>query len=130
VVSKGSDDADWLDGLIESLEAFRTFNKDVTVNQALTFLYVARKPGITQTETLKKLGLATGGSSRIVSSLSQYGGRNSKTPGWRLLQLEENPNDRRFKNMMLTDEGIKFMERIRASMKKVACKMREEPDEK
>jgi DNA-binding MarR family transcriptional regulator len=114
-----SADAPWLDGYIDTLELFRTHSKDVTVNQVLTFLYVAREPGITQTETLTKLGLAVGGSSRIVAALSKYGDR-SDHPGWNVVNLEENPNDRRYKLLTLTSKGIGMVNAIKASLARVA----------
>jgi DNA-binding MarR family transcriptional regulator len=117
-----SEDAAWLDGYIASLETFRSHSKDVTVNQVLTFLYIAREPGITQKDTLEKLGLWSGGSSRIVSALSKYGDRYGN-PGWDAIKIEENPDDRRFKLLKLTAKGRVILNNVRTHISNACLHM-------
>lgn len=96
-------DAQWLDQFILMVEEFRKFNRDCTANHILTFLHVAREPGISQKALLEKLGMVSGGQSRAVAALSKYGDRG--TPGWEVLRLDENPLDRRMKEVSLTPRG-------------------------
>jgi DNA-binding MarR family transcriptional regulator len=92
-----------LDQLIAIVEKFREHNPDVTANQMLTLLYVAREPGITQKATLTRLGLKDSGQSRIVAALSKHGDRGR--PGWGVVDLQENPVDRREKLVTLNHKG-------------------------
>ncbi|WGJ14593.1 helix-turn-helix domain-containing protein [Methylocapsa sp. D3K7] len=93
------DDRLWINAAILFLQEFRKVNPDVTANTILTFLHIAKQPGITQKEILQLLGLADSGQSRTVSTLSKYGDRGRA--GWNVVDLEEDPRDRRQKPLRL-----------------------------
>ncbi|WGJ15090.1 helix-turn-helix domain-containing protein [Methylocapsa sp. D3K7] len=83
------DDGAWISKAISFLGEFRKFNPDVTANTILTFLHVAKQPGITQKDIMKALGLADSGQSRTVATLSKYGDRGRA--GWNVVDLDEDP---------------------------------------
>jgi len=108
------DDQAWIDAMTAALEEFRKWNPDVTVNSVLTFLQIAKKPGITQKEILRRLGMADSGTSRTTAALSKYGDRGRA--GWGVVDLEENPDDRREKLLFLNKKGQLVLDAVRRSI--------------
>ena len=109
-----ADEAMWMDGFTGALEEFRKWNPDVTANVVLTFMLIARHPGITQKELMKRLGLADSGTSRTTAALSRYGDRNK--PGWDVIDLVENPLDRREKLLYLNKKGNVILAALRRAL--------------
>lgn len=110
-MKKRTDDAAWLDSLIDLLQEFRKLHSDATLNQVISFLAVAREENITQTEVLAILDMKTSGQSRIISLLSKHGDRN--VAGWDVIRQDENPLDRRQKLLSLTGKGRLILGTIR-----------------
>ena len=108
------DDVAWLNRTINFIEEFRNHNRDVTANVILSFLLIARYPGITSKELLRRLGLNQQGAARTVAILSKYGDRGSE--GWDVVEYMEDPNDRRQKPLMLNARGRRLFDRLRKAM--------------
>jgi DNA-binding MarR family transcriptional regulator len=108
----------WLPQTIELLQAFRAFNPDATVNQVLTFLIIAGKPGLNPKDILQQLGLSDSGSSRTVAALTKRGDRRQIGGGWDVVEAREDPVDLRFKRLFLTRKGEMFINRLNKIMRR------------
>lgn len=76
---------------------------DMTLQQAMAFLYVAAHPGCTQREIFRALDTSDSAASRNLALLSEFGNRN--TPGLELVVMRVNPLDRRERRVELTSKG-------------------------
>lgn len=96
--------------LLNTLELFAEIDPNMQVSTAMTFLYVARRPGCTQKDVETAFRMTNAAASRNVSywtSMKLY-----NTPGVGFLQREEDPQDRRFKILTLTQAGQTFVKRM------------------
>lgn len=105
----------WLNNMVEAVEALREVHPDMTLNQVMVFLMVAAGTGVTQREIMDKTGLSDGSASRIVAILSDYGNRG--TGPFRLIELNEDPKDRRVKLLTLSKKGQALASRLAASIR-------------
>jgi len=108
----------WLPHTVELLQQFREFNPNATVNQVLTFLLIAGKPGLNPKDILQELGLSDSGQSRTVAALTKRGepGR-SNNGGWDVVEAREDPCDLRYKQLFLTRKGEMFLSRLSKTMR-------------
>lgn len=99
--------------LIQKAEAFTDLDPLMTLSQMLTFLYVARRGQASQRDIELELGLSGASASRNVSywtDMKIYG-----RPGHGFIERFEDPSDRRFKLVRLSEDGRHFYEKIRSS---------------
>lgn len=92
---------------------FETISKDhpsMTLWAAQAFLYVAQKPGIGMREVESKLGRSSSAVSRMIASLCKT--HRAGIQGANLIRLEEDPLDRRYKIVHLTEKGRHLMHRL------------------
>lgn len=82
---------------------FREADPKITVEEVTTLLIIAANPGIVQKSIGDMLELTSGSLSRTIGRLSRYGDRN--TPGLALIEVVEDPQDRRQKPLHLTKDG-------------------------
>lgn len=108
----------WLPQTIELLQEFRAFNPDATINQVLTFLIIAGKPGLNPKDILQQLGLSDSGASRTVAALTKRGDRRQIGGGWDVIEAREDPLDLRFKRLSLTRKGEMFLSRLNKIMRR------------
>lgn len=97
------DDMTVLRRLTDVFEELRKVHPDMTLNQALVLIRTAMKPGITQREIMRDVGLADSTASRIIAILSNIGNRG--TGPFELVSLKEAIEDRRQKHITLTHKG-------------------------
>jgi DNA-binding MarR family transcriptional regulator len=100
----------WLNNLTEAVDILREVHPDMTLNQVLVLLLVALKQGTTQREVMEQIGVSDSSTSRIVALLSSYGNRG--TGPFHLIDLSEDPQDRRTKHLHLTKRGQALVDRL------------------
>jgi len=74
-------------------------------------LLIARHPGITQKEILRRLNLRDSGQSRTTAALTKYGDRGRHA--WDVVDMHENPEDRREKLLRLNRKGDLLLTSLR-----------------
>lgn len=92
------------------LEEFRTLDPEMPIQTCLLFILAAQNEGSSQASFERALGISRSAISRGAARLSQYGW-NSK-PGLGLVDMREDPTDRRYKVLSLTPEGRQLSARI------------------
>ena len=93
--------------LLEAIEWIRTLDHDMPVQTLSTFLFVSTHgPECDQKELTEYLGMTQSTASRNVSYLSKR--HRHGAPGMGVLESVENPEDRRYKVLRLTDKGKKL----------------------
>lgn len=127
----GQGDADWteagqaggsdqvrpgrpVDRLMSVLEAFRELDPDMPIQYALSFLTLARHPGLSIRELSERLGIAQSSASRNVAALSAW--HSFRKPGHGLVEAKEDPRERRRKIVSLTPKGKALMRRLDQEM--------------
>lgn len=96
--------------VVDFLEHFRTYDREMPVQTMLAFLYIAQEPGVSLTKLAAKLDVVLSTASRNVLYLSDI-----KRPGFQghgLVSTERNPENRRENVHYLTSEGEKFYARL------------------
>lgn len=98
--------------LFRLVEAFRTLDSEMPVQQCATFLYVALNTDndVSVQSVSKATGQGSSSTSRNIAALSRIV-RPGK-PGLDLIETRENPYDRRFKTVHLTEKGRRFAENL------------------
>lgn len=92
-----------LNPLFDTLEELCAIKEDMTVPQALMFLLIATKPGITQVEIIDNLGFTTAFASRTYAILAERGNRG--TEPLHLVTTVPDNTDYRIKRLYLTPKG-------------------------
>lgn len=94
------------------VEAFRTLDSEMPVQQCATFLYVALndKNDISIQAVSKATGQGSSSTSRNIAALSKV--IKVGKPGLDLIETRENPYDRRYKTVHLTEKGRRFAESL------------------
>jgi DNA-binding MarR family transcriptional regulator len=96
--------------LIREVESFADIDPEMQIATMLTFLYVARRGTCFQKDIELELGLSNAAASRNVAYWSDFKIRD--VPGYGFISREEDPMDRRYKRLTLTDKGKAFYQRI------------------
>lgn len=96
--------------LIREVETFADIDPEMQIATMLTFLYVARRGVCTQKDIELELGLSNAAASRNVSYWAEQKIRDK--PGIGFIRREDDPMDRRFKRLSLTDKGKAFYQRL------------------
>ncbi|MDI1345028.1 MAG: MarR family transcriptional regulator [Pseudolabrys sp.] len=111
--SESSEDFGWVAKLVAVLETFRTVDPDITANQILALLLIAREPGISHLELSDKNHLNVTGSTatRLCAILSDRGNRGA--PGKGLIEIGHAPGDYRATAQSLTAAGRELLARVR-----------------
>lgn len=108
--------------IVKALGRLRKEHSDMTILQSMIFFRVAELPGITQRGMLEDMETIDSVTSRAVAVLSSAGVRvrDPKDPNkivretkpLRLIELREDPDDRRQKSLFLTGKGRQLMQDI------------------
>lgn len=109
------EDADWINTLIRVMDEFRRVSQNITANQIVTFLTVAKEPNITQRELAKRTGLNDGTISRIIAILSDRGLGEQK--GADIVSIGFLPGDYRTRAQNLSPQGRRLLDSVRDKMK-------------
>ena len=99
-----------LEGLAAAIEVFRKLDAEMPAQTMLTFLLVARNPGINVGKLVERLGIAQSSTSRNVAYLSKW--RAYLEEGHDLIEAVEDPRDRRTKTVDLTAKGRRLAEKL------------------
>lgn len=102
------------DRLMRALEVFRELDPDMPIQYALSFLTLARNPGLSIRDLSERLGIAQSSASRNVAALSEW--HSFRKPGHGLIQANEDPRERRRKIVTLTRDGEALLARLEAVM--------------
>ncbi|MEM7074083.1 MAG: MarR family winged helix-turn-helix transcriptional regulator [Pseudomonadota bacterium] len=97
---------------IRLLEVFREVDPEITLPSMLAFLYSVEednRPG-NQMAVSERLGMAGSTGSRAVSYWHDY--KKPRVPGMDYIERVINPDDRRYKTIVLNQRGMKFAEKI------------------
>jgi DNA-binding MarR family transcriptional regulator len=108
----------WSNNLVAALQAFRTIDRNITANQILTLLMIAREPGISQSTLADKhhLNVTTGTATRVCAILSDRGNRGA--PGKGLIEITPAPGDWRATAQYVTKKGRSLLDSVRAIMER------------
>ena len=107
--------------VVKALSRLREMHGDMTILQAMMFFRIASEPGVTQSTLWRELDTYDSVASRSVAILSSYGVkvRDPKTGAvaretkpLNLIEVRENPENRREKGLSLTNKGRKLMQDI------------------
>ncbi len=102
------------DQLVRALEVFRELDPDMPIQYALSFLTLARNPGLSIRDLSERLGIAQSSASRNVAALSEW--HSFRKPGHDLIQAKEDPRERRRKIVTPTRKGEALLARLEAIM--------------
>lgn len=102
------------DRLMRALEVFRELDPDMPIQYALSFLTLARNPGLSIRDLSERLGIAQSSASRNVAALSEW--HSFRKPGHDLIQAKEDPRERRRKIVTLTRKGEALLARLEVVM--------------
>lgn len=103
--------------LIRFLEqAELEFGSDLPISTLKILLRLSPKGSTPMSQILKSNNLSGAGVSRVVSTLAGYTKDNRRVVDKPYLYLEDNPADRRYKNVVMTDAGKQFVNRVLASI--------------
>ncbi|MFZ3584692.1 hypothetical protein ACOI1H_21425 [Loktanella sp. DJP18] len=96
--------------LSNALEIFRQIYPDIPATTIMVFLQVVIRPGISSRDTAEAIGSSQSAISRHFSMLGEYTWRGEE--GWGLVDLIEEPTNRRMKVAFLTSKGQALAEKI------------------
>jgi len=102
------------DRLMRALEVFRELDPDMPIQYALSFLTLARNPGLSIRDLSERLGIAQSSASRNVAALSEW--HSFRKPGHNLIKAKEDPRERRRKIVTPTKKGEALLTRLEAIM--------------
>ena len=115
-----------LRGLRNALREFRTLKTDISSPAMQTLLEVAlheqdygNEPGylgMPLVDLIKALDLTPPAVSRNVAMLSKYDYKKSRSDAWDLVELIDDPNNRRYRIIRLTRKGRLFVKAVQQSM--------------
>lgn len=80
-----------------ALEEVRAVDPEMQAQQLHCFVEVAKQPGVSYEEVMKKTGIATGSISRNMAALSDLSNAYKGQPGKGLIRIREAADDRRKK---------------------------------
>lgn len=100
--------------LVRVCDVFRGIDEEMPIQTVKTFLLVAANPGIGIVDIQKHLDVSSATASRNVARLGQVKGKGQAGHG--LVQAAENPMDRRFKRVRLTERGEALLNRLHTAM--------------
>lgn len=106
----------WMTRLIGAIDDFRDASQNITGNQMVILLMIARKPLLTQAEIVKATGLSDATVSRICAVLSDRGLGTQK--GCDLIEIRNIPGDYRIRGQILTHKGRRLIDKLREAMKR------------
>lgn len=86
----------------------RDVDAKMSLEEVLTLLLVAVRPGISASEVADELGISRASQGRITSRLTEHGDRG--TPGLELIYGVETPGNRRRKELALTAKGRRLVD--------------------
>jgi DNA-binding MarR family transcriptional regulator len=112
------EDLGWSQNLLGALQAFRMLDPDISANQVVALLMIAREPGISQSELADKnhLNITTGTAARICAVLSDRGNRG--TPGKGLIEIGHAAGDYRTTAQYVTRKGAALLKTVRDIMER------------
>ena len=96
---------------IKGLELLSVVDRDMQISTALTLLYVAEREGQHQIDIEKRTGLSNAAISRNVAYWSKW--KQHKKPGHEMMESVIDPQDRRYRKLMLTKKGTTFINRLK-----------------
>jgi DNA-binding MarR family transcriptional regulator len=96
-----------IDAAITLLAGLRQLDSEMTLQVAQCFLAVASHPGMTVREMAAVAEVEESTASRNAGILGRYG-RGAKE-GYRVIEFEDDPNDRRVRRLRLTDKGRRLL---------------------
>lgn len=96
--------------LLRLLEEFRKLDPEMPLQQAVTFVEVALRPGISVTELSDRVGQALSSTSRNVAALGEV--NRNRQQGHNLVVAKEDPLERRKKIVSLTPKGRRVAETL------------------
>lgn len=88
---------------------------DMTILQAMHFLFIAENPGITQHDLIVGMGVTDSTGSRTALLLGSEGTRGK--PGLNLIVIKPDPLDRRQRLLSLSDKGRRLLADIGDDLK-------------
>ncbi len=91
---------------------YRSLDITATITNLEAFLIIASSGSTTMVELVKRLDCSKSHTSLIVSLLSQYGRGQKKGMG--LVNIFEDPADRRYKLITLTPAGLELAAKLEA----------------
>ena len=98
--------------IIMLFNEFRKLDADMTIHQAVCFMYVVKYNGITMKELADRIGIAQSSTSRNVAALSKW--HRLGKEGLDLVEAIEDPAERRKKRVSLTPKGKLMAEQLRS----------------
>lgn len=104
-----------LSRLVAVMEVFRSVDPEIQAQTVLTFLMIARQPGIPMRTIQTRLDVASSTASRNVAYLSDLNYKPSRK-GHGFVVAREDPADRRNKLVFLTPKGKKFLQNLETAM--------------
>ena len=85
------------------LREFQRISPTITIQTAEAFVLVAIHEGLTIGQLGERIGVSTSGASHATSMLTRHGRRGK--PGLDLVEMREDPQDRRIRGLYLTAKG-------------------------
>jgi DNA-binding MarR family transcriptional regulator len=101
--------------LLSLLEEVRAeFGQDLPTQTLRVFIDIALHPNTHMTAVAERLSMGKSSTSRNVSALTEYTWLRQPGPG--LVEVFEDPNERRIKRLRLTPQGVAVAERLATSL--------------
>lgn len=99
--------------LINTMEAFESeFGTDLPVSTLILLLKLPTTGSVPMSQLVKQSKLSPGGVTRTVSTLGGLRAANRRTVEKPYLTVADDPNDRRYKLISLTDYGREFVKGV------------------
>lgn len=92
------------------LAEFRLLDPELPIQVALLFVLVSLHEGASPTTLEKRLRISRSSISRGAARLSRYG--FGSKPGLGLIEMREDPMDRRYKRLFLTEAGRRLADKL------------------
>jgi DNA-binding MarR family transcriptional regulator len=104
---------------IRVLEAFKDVDPDITLPSMLAFLYAAEldNRAMNQTSVDARLGMSMATTSRALSHWMDR--KHTNKLGLRMIESIPDPEDRRYKRLILNSYGREFLEKVKAAAKTI-----------
>lgn len=100
-------DQEALNKLMAIIEEFRKVNSEMTLQQAMSLLWIAKEQGDTISSLCNKVGVSLAGASRHVEVLGMPSTKQPDAAG--LIQADYDDLDRRKKVLVLTSDGYRVL---------------------
>jgi DNA-binding MarR family transcriptional regulator len=97
---------------IRVLEAFKSIDPDITLPSMLTFLYVVERDSQSgnQDAITHRLDMSGATASRAIAHWLDY--KRPRVPGQNMMESIPDPEDRRYKMILLNRRGLEFAKKI------------------